>query len=107
VAVTCTNTPATSICFYGTEAAGGDAVLTCPGDSTHTITGFTFVSFGDPTGTCPGPFTLGSCNSTTAPGVVSTACMGQHTCTVPVSFATLGDACPGTGKALAVVATCN
>ena len=109
VAVTCTNAPAASICFYQTEAAAGGnpAVLTCPGAVSQLITAVTYVSFGDPTGTCPGPFTTGSCNSPTARGIVEGLCVGQHTCTVPVDFAVLGDSCPGTGKALAFIATCN
>jgi hypothetical protein len=78
--------------------------LACPA-SGEVITGFDFVGWGTPTGTCGG-FAKGSCDAPTASQVLATACLGKASCSFVANVAMLGDPCSGTWKNIAVQARC-
>jgi hypothetical protein len=88
----------------GTTTEGGNITLTCPAG--NVMTGFTYASYGTPTGTCPGPFADGACNGTNSLSVVETLCTGLNSCTFTADNATFTDPCFGTGKNMAVIASC-
>ena len=93
-----------------TAKAGGDlkpqATLTCP--PKKVIQQVVFASFGNPQGIC-GNYTVGSCHTPRAHDVAAKACVGQRTCTLPVSADAYGGdlKCPGTTATLAVQAKCS
>ena len=83
-----------------------NAVLTCiaAGGKSGLFSGVAFASFGTPSGACPGPFAKGSCDAPASADVVSKACVGQSSCSVPVTNAAFGgDPCVNTLKHLAVL----
>ncbi|PAN36604.1 hypothetical protein PAHAL_6G296200 [Panicum hallii] len=89
---------------------GGDlkpqATLSCP--PKKVIQQVVFASFGNPQGIC-GNYTLGNCHTPRAHEVAEKACLGQRTCTLPVSADAYGGdlKCPGTTATLAVQAKCS
>ena len=88
----------------GSAAQNKTLSLACPAG--QTITSITFASFGTPKGTCGG-YTLGSCNSTNSKSIVSTACLGKASCSVPSTTTAFGgNPCPGTSKTLDVQVLC-
>src|SRR5579862_3153589 len=88
----------------GSAAQNKTLSLACPAG--ETITSITFASFGTPKGTCGG-YTLGSCNSTNSKSIVSTACLGKASCSVPSTTTEFGgNPCPGTSKTLDVQVLC-
>lgn len=86
---------------YGLMSEGGDLVLTAPGDATFTA--ILFASYGTPTGEA-GNYQQGACHATDSVPTVAELVIGQQTATVPANNGVFGDPCPGTYKALAVVA---
>ncbi len=89
----------------GTAGEGGNVTLTCPAGSA--ITDFTYASYGTSTGSCPGPFTNGTCNGTNSLSVVEGLCKGRNSCTFTANNTTFTDPCVGTGKNMAVSALCG
>ena len=89
----------------GTAPENGSITLTCPAGSI--MSGFTYASYGTPTGTCPGPFTNGACNGTNSLSVVDSLCSNLNSCTFTANNATFTDPCVGTIKNMAVVASCT
>ncbi|KAJ0018838.1 hypothetical protein Pint_10715 [Pistacia integerrima] len=77
--------------------------LTC--EQGWQITSVNFASYGTPVGTC-GTFRPGTCHADVL-STVEKACIGQLKCSIPVSSANLGDACPGLLKTLAIEAHCS
>ena len=83
-----------------------NAVLTCvgAGGKSGLFTGVAFASFGTATGACPGPFAKGSCDAASSVAVVTAACVGKGSCSVPATNAAFGgDPCPDVLKHLAVL----
>ncbi|KAF8753081.1 hypothetical protein HU200_011735 [Digitaria exilis] len=82
------------------------ATLTCP--PKKVIQQVVFASYGNPEGIC-GNYTVGSCHSPRAKEVAEKTCLGQQTCTLPVSADVYGGdiKCPGTTATLAVQAKCS
>jgi hypothetical protein len=80
----------------------------CPNGSA--ISGVTFASFGNPTGSCSGGggFTKGVCDANTSLAVLEAACVGQTYCEVLASKYAFGgsDPCPQFSKSLAVQLAC-
>ena len=77
------------------------AALTCigAGGKPALFTGVAFASYGTPTGSCPGPFAKGSCDAPSSVAVVTAACVGKSSCSVPVNNAAFsGDPCVNTLK---------
>ena len=77
------------------------AALTCigAGGKPALFTGVAFASYGTPTGSCPGPFAKGSCDAASSVAVVTAACVGKSSCSVPVNNAAFGgDPCVNTLK---------
>ncbi|XP_075486733.1 beta-galactosidase 6-like [Primulina tabacum] len=68
------------------------------------IVSILFSSFGNPEGKC-GAFIHGSCH-TNVSAIVHQVCIGKQGCSIPVSTAKLGGACPNMVKNLAVEALC-
>ncbi|KAK0579520.1 hypothetical protein LWI29_027451 [Acer saccharum] len=68
------------------------------------ISSINFASYGTPEGSC-GTYSPGSCHVDVL-SIVEKACIGQEECSIPVSSANLGDACPGVSKSLAIEAHC-
>jgi len=94
-----------TLCVQGNEypRAPDSQTLTCsPGTYIKSID---FASFGTPKGQC-GAFSKGTCDSSTALSIVKNLCLGASYCVLPVSSIVFGDPCAGTGKSLAVQATC-
>ncbi len=76
-------------------------------DAGATIAAIRFASFGTPAGACPA-YVAGTCSAPGALAAVAAACVGKSACTVPVNNDFFGgDPCPGTPKALRVVAHCS
>ena len=88
----------------GSAPENATVTLLCP--SGQTISGIDFASYGTPGGSC-GAFTTGSCQATSSSSVVSSACLGRSSCTVPANNATFGDPCSGTVKRLSIQARCG
>ena len=97
-----------SVC--GTAPDGSSLTLTCvsadgnpaPGGSFASVL---FASYGQPAGGCFGPLRASpTCNSNVSVPVVTSACVGKSSCTIPVSAVTFGNAdpCPGHPKRLVV-----
>ena len=93
-------TTTSSIC--ATAAENGNLVLTAPAGGT--ISAITFASYGTPTGSC-GSYATSACNAPTSTSVVTSACVGQNTCSIAVNNNTFSDPCNGTVKKMYVQAT--
>jgi len=73
------------------------------------IQGVTFASFGTPSGSCPNALARNaSCDAPTSLSVVSAACVGKKSCSVPATVTEFGgtDPCFDTLKSLAVQLQC-
>jgi hypothetical protein len=82
----------------------GVATVQCSGGSV--IDEVVFASYGVPAGSC-GHFLL-TCTAESSRSVVEAACLGKATCSVVASSENFGgDPCPGSGKRLAIQATCG
>ncbi|TXG47309.1 hypothetical protein EZV62_026603 [Acer yangbiense] len=68
------------------------------------ISSINFASYGTPEGSC-GTYSPGTCHID-ALSIVEKVCIGQEECSIPVSSANLGDACPGVSKSLAIESHC-
>ena len=68
-----------------------NVAFACPAGAA--IAGVTFASFGTPSGSCAGGFHVSSCNAANSSAVVAAACVGEHSCLVPVTDAAFGDPC--------------
>ncbi|CAN4098508.1 unnamed protein product [Withania somnifera] len=81
------------------------AHLSCaPGQK---ITSIKFASFGTPVGVC-GSFSEGSCHAHHSYDAFEKYCIGQESCSVPVTPEIFGgDPCPGVMKKLSVEALCS
>ncbi|KAF8011596.1 hypothetical protein BT93_J2014 [Corymbia citriodora subsp. variegata] len=81
------------------------AHLSCsPGQK---ISSIKFASFGTPAGVC-GSFHEGSCHALHSYDVFQRTCVGQNSCTVPVTPEIFGgDPCPSVMKKLSVEAICS
>ena len=91
------------ICGYGAENANID--MTCTGGVFSSVV---FASFGTPSGSCPNYTASPACNSPNSVAVVTAACVGKASCTIPATNAAFGgDPCVNTVKALAVVLAGN
>jgi alpha-L-rhamnosidase len=95
------------------EPAINTVDLAC-GPGGGTIASVAFASFGLPAGSCSadglsGNFSVSpTCNAPTSVSVVTAACVGQPSCSIPVSDSTFGpDPCAGVKKSLAAVVTCS
>ncbi|XP_044496487.1 beta-galactosidase 8-like [Mangifera indica] len=77
--------------------------LTC--EQGWKITSVNFASYGTTEGNC-GTFSPGTCHADVL-SIVEKACIDQVECSIPVSSANLGDACPGLLKTLAIEAHCS
>ena len=78
--------------------------LTCQGANGQvgTFSQVLFASFGTPNGNCPN-FSTGTCNSNNSVAVVTAACVGKSTCSIPATNTNFGgDPCVNTLKQLAV-----
>lgn len=64
-----------------------------------------FVSYGTPTGSCPGPFVRSSCDSASFISYATATCVGQPNCTLTAPITP--DPCLGTVKSIAVIAHCS
>ena len=93
-------TTTSSIC--ATAAENGNLVLTAPAGGT--ISAITFASYGTPTGSC-GSYATSACNAPTSTSVVTSACVGQNTCSIAANNTTFTDPCNGTVKKMYVQAT--
>ncbi len=83
----------------------GTATLACPAG--QTITGVVFASYGTPDGSC-GSFTASSsCDASTTTAIVTSACVGQQSCSIDANNGVFGDPCEGTAKALDVQVSCS
>jgi hypothetical protein len=82
----------------GTASENGTVTITAP--SGAVITGYTFVSYGTPNGTC-GAYTTSSCHAT------KSLTTGVNSVSVPATNGNFGDPCVGTGKRLYIQATCG
>ena len=81
------------------------ATLDCRGFGT--IDAIAFASYGTPSGFC-GALRKGTCDAASSVAVVTAACIGKASCSVPMTPATFGgDPCVGTAKRLAIQATCS
>ncbi|OVA11465.1 D-galactoside/L-rhamnose binding SUEL lectin domain [Macleaya cordata] len=89
----------------GNAYEGSTLQLSCQGG--RSISAIQFASFGDPKGSC-GSFQKGSCDAANTVSAVQKACVGQESCTINVSEATLGTSQCGNNvtKRLAVQAVC-
>lgn len=97
-----TNVANTGSCALAPENAIMN--LTCQGRNGQmgAFTQVLFASFGTPSGNCPN-FTTGSCNSPNSVSVVSAACIGKSSCSIPATNTNFGgDPCVNTLKQLAV-----
>lgn len=83
---------------------GSTLSLSCPDG--QVVKSVDFASYGTPTGTAPN-FSVSSCNASTSVSVVTAACTGMSSCSVPATNAKFGDPCVGTGKRLSVAASCG
>jgi hypothetical protein len=73
------------------------------------VTGVDVVSYGNASGVC-GNFTVGACDVAGAATVVAAACLGQRSCSLPVTDAVFGDggdACAGANRTLSASVTCG
>ena len=86
-------------------AENSNAMLKCSGGGT--IARVVFASYGTPTGSC-GSFKASSCNSNNSARVVSEACVGKASCSVPASNGEFGyDPCVDVLKHLDVQVECS
>ena len=85
------------------------ATFSCGGSENGTITGFSFASYGQPTGSCSTGFEPSpTCASNTTLSVLTKLCAGLTTCSLMVNYeAGFGDPCSGQAKGLAAVTTCG
>jgi formylglycine-generating enzyme required for sulfatase activity len=88
----------------GSADEGTDLVLSCPAG--RIIVFVAFASFGTPTGSCA-TYEKGACDSKTSWSVVTSACVGQSSCTIRPSSNDFGDPCAGVKKSLSVRALCG
>lgn len=94
----------------GCQVDGSPIVLTCGGGGK--ITAVVFAAIGTPTGSC-GHYVRGSScdgNPATAKAVVSTACVGKRSCSLPTDIQHFNkgvDPCTGVVKHVAVQVTCS
>jgi len=90
-----------SYSITGTTGQDTTLTLTCPGNDV--MSEIRFASYG-----LPKDFTATWCDAATTVGVVSQACLGQHTCTVSADNSVfIYDPCNGISKHLTVVAQCT
>jgi len=78
--------------------------LQCP--SGQSITYVSFVSFGNPSGTC-GNYRKGDCDAGSALTVVKQACLLKNSCSVAVDAKIFGDPCFKTPKEFVVEVVCS
>jgi len=88
----------------GVVGENGTLGLMCPDGMV--VKSIDFASYGTPSGTAPA-FVASSCNASGSVNIVSQACLGVMSCSVPATNAKFGDPCYGTAKRLAVAATCG
>jgi len=79
--------------------------FTCPAG--QKITGFSYASYGNATGSCSTSFTNGTCNSVYSRSMLNANCLGKNSCEVPAYNSVFTDPCPGTAKTLKAKATCG
>jgi len=84
------------------ETVAEDAVLTLSCPAGQLITSIPFASYGTPSN-CH----AGACSSANSVDIVSRACIGKNSCSVPATNANFGDPCFGTVKYLAASALCG
>lgn len=65
--------------------------FSCPPGAT--VTAVAFASFGTASGSCASGFTAGACNAANSTQIVSSACLGQNSCTINVADTLFGDPC--------------
>ena len=95
------------------EKKGGHSIdLDCGGDGSK-VDQVLFASYGTPSGDCTGGpngnnnFSVGAC-ALDATAWVQSNCVGESSCTLPVSDSAIGtDPCVGTIKQLAVAVNCT
>lgn len=76
-------------------------------DAGHTISSIEFASYGTPRGSCR-KFSKGSCHAPNSFSVVSEACRGRNSCSIPVSNAVFGgDPCHRVVETLSVEIRCS
>ncbi len=94
------------VCLLCAAAYEGASVsLSCAsGSAIQTIR---FASFGTPSGSCAGGFSIGACNAPSSLTTVQAACVGKQSCTIAASNTVFTDPCAGTRKSLAVTYTCG
>jgi len=73
----------------------------------ETIKAIQFASYGSPSGSCAAGFATSSCHAATSKQMVEQACLGKQSCSVEARNSVFTDPCSGTGKQLAVVASCS
>eukprot|EP01116_Phalansterium_solitarium_P014077 TRINITY_DN315_c0_g2_i1.p1 TRINITY_DN315_c0_g2~~TRINITY_DN315_c0_g2_i1.p1 ORF type:complete len:864 (+),score=256.15 TRINITY_DN315_c0_g2_i1:187-2778(+) len=77
----------------GSASQGGVLTLTCPANTV--ITAVAYSSFGNSTGSCPGPFSTGLCHAPASTTYLTAQCLGLNTCAFTVALNTpMGDPCP-------------
>jgi hypothetical protein len=91
-----------TICSTVNETAQG-SFMTLTAPAGLVFTAIDFASYGQPNGTCGG-YSTSSCHAPSSLAVVSSYCLGQSSCTIPVSNAIFSDPCPGDPKRLTVQA---
>jgi len=80
--------------------------LTCGGGGT--ISGFSFASYGTPMGDCSTGWKKGSCDAKDTLAIVTKACVGKPSCSIPVGNSFFGgDPCFGTPKHFSGSVLCN
>ena len=73
-------TASSRVCASAAENAA--ASLSCPAG--QSISSIGFASYGTPTGSC-GSYATGSCNAANSMTLVSNACLGKASCSVPAN----------------------
>jgi hypothetical protein len=94
-----------TVCTTVPEYPATSTTLACP-KTGEVITSIDFASWGTPGGSC-GNFSKGSCDAASSSQIVSSACLGQASCVLPINNTTFGDPCSGTGKTFEAQVTCG
>lgn len=90
--------------FCADEINLGVLSMACP---QGVISNILFASYGTPSGSCGSWAVNASCNSNVSVSVVTAACLGKSSCSIPVVTPVFGDPCYDTVKHLAVQAACS